>query len=49
MIKFTPLHISNAYFVGGNDCKGNVTMRITHAQKCIIFSKYVIIYFEAII
>jgi len=32
--KFTPLHISNADFVGGNECKGNVTMRITNAQRC---------------
>ena len=31
---FTPLHISNADFVGGNECKGNVTMRITNAQRC---------------
>jgi len=30
----TPLHISNADFVGGNECKGNVTMRITNAQRC---------------
>jgi hypothetical protein len=30
----TPLHMSNADFVGGNECKGNVTMRITNAQRC---------------
>ena len=33
-VHFTPLHISNADFVGGNECKGNVTMRITNAQRC---------------
>jgi len=31
---FTPLHISTADKVGGNECKGNVTMRITNAQRC---------------
>jgi len=34
---FTPLHISNASLhrkVGGNECKGNVTTRITNAQRC---------------
>ena len=34
---FTPLHISNALLhrkVGGNECKGNVTTRITNAQMC---------------
>ena len=31
---FTPLHISNADFVGGNECKDNVTTRITNAQRC---------------
>jgi len=30
---FTPLHISNADKVGGNECKGNVTMRICNAQR----------------
>ena len=33
-MSITPLHISNADKVGGNECKGNVTTRITNAQRC---------------
>lgn len=32
-ICFTPLHISNTDFVGGNDYTGNVTTRIENAQR----------------
>jgi hypothetical protein len=31
---FTPFLISNAHFVGVNELKGNVAMRISNAQRC---------------